>query len=86
MKNILKNKLTLSSYIFIAPVPFGVTFARGQVVSFSNVINTDYYKLFIKNPDTTINFQSYSEPLHHILWSAIGIFCIILPPFLVAAI
>ena len=84
-----KKMLTLSKVIslfFIAPVPFGVTFARGQVISFSNLINTDHYKLFIRNPDTTINFQSYSEPLHYISWSVIGIFCLILPPFLVAAI
>ena len=85
-KSFKKLLFTLSCYIFVAPVPFGVTFARGQVISFSNLINTDHYKLFIRNPDTTINFQSYSEPLHYISWSVIGIFCLILPPFLVAAI
>ena len=43
-----------------------------------------HFQLFIKNPETTINYQVYSEPLHYITWLLIGIFCIIMPPILVA--
>ena len=76
----LKNNLNLE--FFIALVPFSVTLDRHAVVSFGTTMDLDFTQLYIKNPNSAINYQAYSEPLHYITWLCIGIFCIILPPFI----
>ena len=76
--NLIKN-------YFIA-IAFIVTLPRSKVISFTLTLARDYHLLYIKNPDGAINYQSYTEPFHHVTWLFIAVFCIIFPPLLWAAI
>ena len=65
---------------------FSTTLARSQAVSFVNPLATGSYNYFMKNPEGAINYQAYSEPLHYLTWLSIGVFCVILPLFLLVTI
>ena len=71
--------------MFTAPVPLSLTFDRHKDISFAKTMDLDFTQLYIKNPNSAINYKAYSEPLHYISWLCIGIFCIILPPFIFLA-
>ena len=71
-------------YFSIAPVAFTTTVARSQVVSFTMPLEWVKFSLFIKNPDGAINYEAYTEPLHYTTWLLIVVFCMVLPPCLLA--
>ena len=72
-------------YSFLA-IAFIVTSARSKVISFTLTLMSDYHLLYIKHPSDSMNYESYTEPFHYVTWLGIGLFCIVFPPFLWAAI
>ena len=62
------------------------TLVRSQAVSFVNPLASGRYNYFMKNPEGAINYQAYSEPLNYLTWLSIGVFCVILPIFLILTI
>ena len=63
-----------------------IRLARSQAVSFAIPLASGSYNYFMKNPEGAINYQAYSEPLHYFTWLSIGVFCVILPLFLLVTI
>jgi hypothetical protein len=61
---------------------FTATLARSNVISFSTTITQVHNSMFIKNPAGAYNFKAYTETFHYILWAALAIFFITIPPIL----
>ena len=72
--------------LFIGVTSFTITLVRSQAVSFVNPLANGRITYFLKNPKGAVNYQAYTEPLQNITWLSIGVFCVILPIFLVATI
>ena len=43
-------------------------------MTFAQPILDIYHSLFIKNPEGSMNFDSYSAPLTNMAWVSVGIF------------
>ena len=72
--------------LFIGVCSFSITLVRSQAVSFVIPLGSGRLTYFMKNPKGAINYQAYTEPIHNLTWLLIGVFCVILPIFLVATI
>ena len=72
----------LKNCIHLAVTDFTVTMERSPYISFSSTIQTYYHTLFIKNPSETFNYLAYLEPLHHLSWTFVALFCTLVPPLL----
>ena len=59
---------------------FTVTVQRGEAISFSHPVTQVYFSLYIQNPSGgTLNYMAYIEPMNHMVWLCVIIFCILTP-------
>ena len=56
---------------------FTVTKERSEVMTFAQPILDIYCSLFIKNPEGSMNFNSYAAPLTDLAWMSVGIFVLV---------
>ena len=68
--------------LLTAVAAFTVTKSRSDVMSFAHQIGEIYFSLFTQNPRGSLNYMAYIEPMHHMTWLCVGLFCILTPSIL----
>ena len=83
VKKYFQINRTYRSFIFdTAVTDFTVTKERSEVMTFAQPILDIYHSMFIKNPEGSMNFNSYTAPLTDLAWMFVGIFVIVGSMFL----
>ena len=71
--------LNLSFQLFLGVAPFGMTYARSQVVTYVPYLDHTSFSLFIQTPTHSYNFMSYIETLRISSWVMVLIFALLFP-------
>ena len=76
------HRIYHNSCFVSAVTDFTVTKERSEVMTFAQPILDIYHSLFIKNPEGSMNFNSYTAPLTDLAWMFVGIFVVVGSMFL----
>ena len=69
-------------FVFLAPTSLIQTVARTESASWAIPLVFSYQAIFVKNPTGVVNYAAYLEPMTYLAWAMVGVFLIMVPPFL----